>query len=641
MPDGAELASAPGINEGGALSARFTGQQGAWQANGTNEIVHHQEFIFSRQITTATTFSDSVSAAQSNLVTNPVQFLLTNLPQAKVLFSFFNQAKFLSFEAIISNVVQTAGNEARTITLGWQPYNMPLSSDITNPGFADARLLPGGTFKTIRYPTNRDTDAEVFRFSQNNPVFLITEGANGDNAAVPTNQWFYTVGGGDDYTNPQFYLGNIVEEVCDEAFVNSNTFVLYGIVKYTMAFKGLRLNSIQGGTPSETRAPPPKTYYRKQTLRYYFIFFIERRQRSDHWALTVWCDDEIDCISKFETIFGFDPPPVIRVGVQQESLDGKPHRHCLVITPKVVSKYPYFRSISDQAWIQPLQSKFPGHKREQQVAAYTRYMNSNAVTASETAPLASTPLTDEELNEPPRKKNRTMEIVQKVKEGSRWSELLSQGYHQQTVMKLMCLRPQRMTKTACLYLHGPTGKGKTSTVFECLKKVKQKYNIDYLFKGSGLSKFWDGYDNQEVIFIDDPAHPKDGALTEDQVNALLTVLSVGNTFVEIKHSNMVFDSKIVIMCANMDDDKFASMAGDVSAPAIKRRLTDTAGSYYIPNKNVARSDVFRLLICRSILKACEVDFEDEDLSKWIKSWEQPRFCDWDTHRNKFNDVFLE
>jgi len=56
-------------------------------------------------------------------------------------------------------------------------------------------------------------------------------------------------------------------------------------------------------------------------------------------------------------------------------------------------------------------------------------------------------------------------------------------------------------------LWGPTGVGKTSMVFRVLKALQKADVVDYYSKGGGLKKFWDGYDNQPIAWIDDPVSP--------------------------------------------------------------------------------------------------------------------------------------
>lgn len=57
----------------------------------------------------------------------------------------------------------------------------------------------------------------------------------------------------------------------------------------------------------------------------------------------------------------------------------------------------------------------------------------------------------------------------------------------------------------------------------------------------GLSKFFDGYDNQPITWIDDLVSPscfRTG--DEEPVQRFKTVISTGEVLVEVKHGSMVF-----------------------------------------------------------------------------------------------------
>lgn len=68
------------------------------------------------------------------------------------------------------------------------------------------------------------------------------------------------------------------------------------------------------------------------------------------------------------------------------------------------------------------------------------------------------------------------------------------------VKQLMQFRPQRKHRTDVLYIHGPTGIGKTTCIFKTLVSLRELYpDIDYYQKIGGLKGFWDGYDNQPIV----------------------------------------------------------------------------------------------------------------------------------------------
>jgi len=87
---------------------------------------------------------------------------------------------------------------------------------------------------------------------------------------------------------------------------------------------------------------------------------------------------------------------------------------------------------------------------------------------------------------------------------------------------------------------------------------------------SELTKYWDGYDNQPIVWIDDPGefdmkyHPEEAA-------AFKNVISNGPHTVEIKYGSMQFDSKLCIVTTNLTPGRFLRSAGPCME-AIDRRI---------------------------------------------------------------------
>ena len=60
-----------------------------------------------------------------------------------------------------------------------------------------------------------------------------------------------------------------------------------------------------------------------------------------------------------------------------------------------------------------------------------------------------------------------------------------------------------------MYIHGPTGIGKTKYTHAVLNAINEQYpEIDYYIKSYGFtSEYWDGYSNQVTAVVDDPSQP--------------------------------------------------------------------------------------------------------------------------------------
>lgn len=120
------------------------------------------------------------------------------------------------------------------------------------------------------------------------------------------------------------------------------------------------------------------------------------------------------------------------------------------------------------------------------------------------------------------------------------------------IAQLMEHRKPRTGETHCIYVYGPPGSGKITCISRVLQAVYHLYpRLAFYKKMSELSKYWDGYDNQPIVWIDDPGlfdmryHPEEAA-------SFKNVISNGAHTVEIKFGKMQFDSKLCIITANAD-----------------------------------------------------------------------------------------
>ncbi|CAB3999376.1 replication-associated [Paramuricea clavata] len=145
-----------------------------------------------------------------------------------------------------------------------------------------------------------------------------------------------------------------------------------------------------------------------------------------------------------------------------------------------------------------------------------------------------------------------------------------------TIARLMICRKPRDFITHVLQIFGPAGIGKTTAVFKVLKAFTDTGVADFYFKGGGLKKYWDGYDNQPIVWIDDPV-TLDASRDSESVQQLKNVFSTGNAVVEVKYGSLTFDSKLVIITSNGAPEYLAASCGEENYEPILRRLTDTCG----------------------------------------------------------------
>lgn len=179
-------------------------------------------------------------------------------------------------------------------------------------------------------------------------------------------------------------------------------------------------------------------------------------------------------------------------------------------------------------------------------------------------------------------------ILERAKQGARRSELIAEFGTSMAVAKMIAtsmeFRPPRKHRTDLLYLWGPAGVGKTTEIHRTLEAIQDTYGIEYYQKMGGLKRFWDGYDDQPIVWIDDPLPPNDN--NNDDKQHLRTVISTGKILVEIKFGSMIFDAKLLIISANQDASNMAYQFGVENHAPMYRRFTDTCGEYCIQDRKM-------------------------------------------------------
>ena len=163
------------------------------------------------------------------------------------------------------------------------------------------------------------------------------------------------------------------------------------------------------------------------------------------------------------------------------------------------------------------------------------------------------------------------------------------------VYKLARFRPPRCFRTEVLYIYGESGTGKTTSIWNVLKYLQDNNYLTYYAKMGGLDKYFDGYDNQDIVWIDDPISNQDRPNNEN-VQRFKNIMSTGDTLVEVKFGSMVFDSKMIIVTSNLHPQKMAQTMGLENITPMYRRFTDSCGAYEIKTKRDAREKLrFKLL----------------------------------------------
>ena len=217
-------------------------------------------------------------------------------------------------------------------------------------------------------------------------------------------------------------------------------------------------------------------------------------------------------------------------------------------------------------------------------------------------------------------KSKSAQILDLVKQGYRRSQL-EEKYPAMTstIAKLMTHRPTRDFETQCLYVWGPPGTGKSTTIHKVLQAFKKiDWRADYYPKMGALKKFWDGYDNQPFVFIDDPGQ-FNVRFSDEDTAAFKNVISTGAHIVEVKGGCMQFDSHLVIVVSNTDPDTLANTAGLLACDAVYDRLVGSRaairGGIFCGDKHTARETLKKKLIylCCGVLSNVGVNIATNDV----------------------------
>lgn len=199
------------------------------------------------------------------------------------------------------------------------------------------------------------------------------------------------------------------------------------------------------------------------------------------------------------------------------------------------------------------------------------------------------------------------------------------------IRQMMRFRPTRKHRTDLVYYHGKPGTGKTTAVLRVIKKIKDMYpEVDYFCKMGGLDRSFDGYDNQKIVYIDDPvanAAVKTG--DESSVQRLKNIISTGDTLVEIKGGTMVFDSSLIIITCNMAPRALANSCGIDNADAMYRRFVDTAGAYWISNREDTKRLTKHLIkvIQRNVKEIWDIDINAQQIYDTLPAVRNPTYDD--------------
>lgn len=129
----------------------------------------------------------------------------------------------------------------------------------------------------------------------------------------------------------------------------------------------------------------------------------------------------------------------------------------------------------------------------------------------------------------------------------------------------------RKVESSVLYIHGPTGTGKTFSLLKVLNHIKSSY-----FTKSSGSKWFDGYQGEEIIILNE-------FISYIPITTFLQLTDPEPPHLEVKGSHTPNKSLVQIITTNTPPDEQYTDE-KVCRPeqwrAYKRRLTDTTGKSF-------------------------------------------------------------
>lgn len=338
-------------------------------------------------------------------------------------------------------------------------------------------------------------------------------------------------------------------------------------------------------------------------------------EKTRHWVLTIF-NHRLSALALVQQLDQLRKKGYIKTAVISEEEEapttGVTHFHVYVYTHKAQRRSIFGTIILNSCKVMPLDPK--GQSLYKVRNAYLLYIKKKGIYKQ-----VGEEIDMEELKKSARAYGTKAEQVRElVLSGVRKSEIIRRHPSMYSVInKLMELRPPRTHKTYILYIYGPTGKGKTTNILRALEAVKYAGDgpdpIDYYSKMSGMQKYWDGYDNQPIVWIDDP-NPV-GKWSEESAAHFKTVLSTGPTLVEVKHGSMQFDSHLVIISTNLQPGELAASFGSTSEPAILRRLKEFPAPLFVGSHSHAKDLPARIgQIGRAVFKSNA--YPSTTVAKW-------------------------
>lgn len=151
---------------------------------------------------------------------------------------------------------------------------------------------------------------------------------------------------------------------------------------------------------------------------------------------------------------------------------------------------------------------------------------------------------DEPTYAPPQKKNKTSELIRDaIIRGEKPLDLYKEYPGCVAMIRnLLPLHQNTWEQTVCAYIYGGTGVGKTTNLKRVLNYFEHEYEITHYYKIAGLSKFFNGYNFDDVVVIDDPIEPD--STQRDEVQMFKSIINEHQRQIEIKGSSMPWDTKL-------------------------------------------------------------------------------------------------
>ena len=237
---------------------------------------------------------------------------------------------------------------------------------------------------------------------------------------------------------------------------------------------------------------------------------------SANWVGTIFGSRTAQSIRRF-----LQSKPCIKkflIGGEEKDPSGRVHQHVYVQMDRARNLIHYLQNLTDSPdWWAPLQLR--GLSLPEAKKKWIRYCMQSKRNHSTNFNVAKY-LIDKE-----KKETQSKQAMDLVLAGTRPNVILKLFPGCTQLKNIFQHYPPRDFETECIFIHGPSRSGKSKAIVSVLQAFNEHYGWTHYNKLMKFdSDFWDGYNNDEITYIDDPLLMDRKAFPERKILSMLKTL---------------------------------------------------------------------------------------------------------------------